>query len=445
MLRYFYFILFPFFLFADVYFYYPDYPNNLYRFGISFIGKITDDTNISIYNSKPGYYGYDVISINNHIYKNPTQIKVCSNFDPSKFSYKVVSTLNNTGEWGYQTFYILKNVVDINPSTCDKKCNNGYVYSFSQEKCIFDCSDKNMRSLGAKKCGGENYIKSYSCSNDGNYSITCYTCAEIMNLAQEYCKQNGGYTLKDGLTCSAENGKITTNLNFPDFNLSICNIPDNNNTDINNSKNYDSNDTNTSILLTDTNTSNNPTLINSLNAFKNQLHNDNQNVINSLNDFKNQLHNDNQNIANNLNQGFTQLHNDNKDIKSDLVGINNTNTRGFARLHSDLQGIDKNLNELNNSISILGNLKQIINNTSWLDNVKGHLTQGINKYKNYNFVTSDASTSDICLKDVSFTLYGKTIILKVSEIANSIYVKIVKAVLWLSASLLIFFTCFRTD
>ena len=197
--------------------------------------------------------------------------------------------------------------------------------------------------------------------------------------------------------------------------------------------------------MNDDNTSNDIALINSLDDLKNQLHNDNQNIANNINQGFNQLHNDNQNIINSLDDLKNQLKNDNKDIKAGLAGINNINKQGFDRLHSDLQGIDKKLNDLNDSISILGNVKKLTDDTSWLNDVKGDLTQGINKYKGYNFVATDGSTSDICLKDISFDLYGKTITLKVSEIANSVYVTIVKAVLWLAASLLIFFSCFRTD
>ena len=308
-------------------------------------------------------------------------------------------------------------------------CSHGKIWSSSQEKCVFDCNS--IKDKAIQKCGGENYIKSYTCSQDGNYSIICYTCSDIMNIVFSLCSHNH-LKVKDGLSCSSKNSLVTLNFAFPPSVSDVC-VSFSDTNDTNNINNI--NDTNDTNNTNNINNSDNTNIINSLNHLQNKLHSDNTNIINSLNDLQNKFV-----------SSFDNLH-------SDLSNISHINSKGFSTLHSDLSnihsslnGINSELSDINSSLRVFKRLNNLIeDNTSFISGAKDSILQGINKYSDKNFVTSDTSTSNMCLSDVSFTIYGKTITLKVSEIANSIYVTLVKAILWLSASLFIFFNCFRTD
>jgi len=341
-------------------------------------------------------------------------------------------------------------------------CPNNYIWSSTDEQCVFDCNS--VADQASSQCGGSQFVKSYSCSQDGTYSITCYTCQEIFDLVNQLCSSND-LQVKDGLTCNSVNGgSVSTNFPFPPSKEDVCIVPapevnntnpdsasiDSNNTDSNNT---DSNVTNNNVTNIDSNVTNNNVtnintqdILNQLQSTQDQLHSDNQDMLTSLDDLKNQLqnsqdqlHSDNRDMLTSLDDLKNQLQNSQGQLHSDLQSLQNTNSNGFSQLHSDLQDINSSLGVLSRVSSLTDD-----NASGIISSIRSSLDSGINKYSDYNFVSSDDNLN-ICLSDVSFNLFGKTITLKVSQFADSIYVKLVKSLLWFSAMLLVFFNCFRTD
>ena len=126
-------------------------------------------------------------------------------------------------------------------------CPDNLVWSSVQKKCVFDCSYDKMKILGAKKCGSENFIKSYTCDSlSGEYNITCYTCNEINTIVSKFCLGNN-LKRKSGLVCSDVGGSVDTDFPFPDFTVDdVCEPDTNINVNDSSDSNISSNDNNTS-------------------------------------------------------------------------------------------------------------------------------------------------------------------------------------------------------
>jgi len=191
-------------------------------------------------------------------------------------------------------------------------CPDGQRYNPSTEQCedIPECpTGSELDNLAIQKCKSLDFVKTETCNPDtGKVNITCKTCDVVLQMLSNYCSAHDG-TLKNGSYSCSQNSDGSLNINFSsDFNVSMCEYPNNDNnlttdnssgsdyTDNNNSNVDNTNDINNSNSSSDNSDSNNNSDSGSSSSNSDNNSNNENNNNNSNNNTNN---NNNSNNSNN--------------------------------------------------------------------------------------------------------------------------------------------------
>jgi len=281
-------------------------------------------------------------------------------------------------------------------------CIDGYHFDSEASKCVETqfCDTLDLDSLAVQHCYNSYFVKSTSCSNlDKTYSITCFSCDEVLNILNSTCSDNN-MTLNDfscNYTTDSDTNTDTLSLSFSDLNLTtICKYSDNNDTDL------DSNttDDNNTLDINESDTSD-------LDKYVSDL-NDNFSTLNNL---TNNIANDTRNISNSTdkiaNNSDKLVDNTDKLVENSDKLLDKTD-----KLISE-QNITNNLlssvySEQNRTNSILDDIKSYF---SKLDDLKNSDLSEVKQY--INISDSDSFVSDsssATCPNIFVDLFGKHLV-----------------------------------